>query len=202
MPDVFNRFIPGFEYCFCNFQPNSEEPVRGNTQLRVALLLLKTIFRPDVMAQLPVIFGLIRDVPQDEFFWEYLESILTYISSATEQVDESYMVHLIDDVALNTGGEVMPTLYDKWVNKGIERGIEKGSQKATRESVVELLEIRFGNRPPRIMTWLDQLTDVPTLKQLHRQAATAQSLNEFEMFLETKIQSGVSPSHSSDVPKA
>jgi len=189
VPDVFKRFIPGFEYCFCNFQPNGTDPVLGNTQLRVALLLLKTIFRPDVADQLPVIFQLIRDVPRDNFFLEFLESILTYISSATEQVDESYLGHLIEDVALNTGGEFMPTLYDKWV--------EKGSQNATRDSVVEILEIRFGNRPPQILTWLNQLTDVPTLKQLHRQAATAQSLNEFEMFLKTKVQSGVN--HSSEV---
>ncbi len=83
----------------------------------------------------------------------------------------------------------MPTLYDKWV--------EKGSQNTAREYVAEILEIRFANRPPQILTWLNQLTDVPTLKQLHRQAATAQSLNEFEMFLKTKVQSGVN--HSSEV---
>jgi hypothetical protein len=59
-----------------------------------------------------------------------------------------------------------------------------------RESVAELLEIRFGNRPPQILTWLNQLTDVPTLKLLHRQAATAQSIGEFEKFLKDKIQSG------------
>lgn len=44
-----------------------------------------------------------------------------------------------------------------------------------RESVAELLEIRFGNRPSQILTWLNQLTDVPTLKLLHKQSATAQS---------------------------
>jgi hypothetical protein len=164
----------------------------------VALLLLKTIFRPDLMEQLPVIFGLIRDVPRDKFFWEFLESILTYISSTTEQVDESYLGHLVEDVALNTGGELMPTLYDKWINKGIERG----SQNTARESVVELLEIRFGNRPPQIITWLDQLTDVPTLKGLLREAATTQSIGEFEKRLKDKIQSGVTLNHSSDVPNA
>jgi predicted transposase/invertase (TIGR01784 family) len=191
VPDVFKRFIPGFEYCYCNFQPNSEEPVRGSAQLRVALLLLKTIYRPDLIEQLPVIFGLIRDVPQDKFFWEFLESILTYISSATDQMDESYLGYLIEDVALKTGGEIMPTLYDKWV--------QKGSQKTARESVVEILEIRFGNRPPQVMTWLNQLTDVPTLKGLLREAATTQSIGEFEKRLKNKIQSGVT--RSSDIQK-
>jgi hypothetical protein len=92
----------------------------------------------------------------------------------------------------------MPTLYDKWINKGIERG----SQNTARESVVELLEIRFGNRPPQIITWLDQLTDVPTLKGLLREAATTQSIGEFEKRLKDKIQSGVTLNHSSDVPNA
>jgi hypothetical protein len=119
------------------------------------------------------------------------------LSAARNQpVVESYLGHLIEDVALNTGGEFMPTLYDKWINKGIERG----SQNATRDSVVEILEIRFGNRPPQILTWLNQLTDVPTLKGLLREAATTLSIGEFEKRLKDKIQSGVT--RSSDISKA
>ena len=87
----------------------------------------------------------------------------------------------------------MPTLVEKWMEKGIaqgrEQGREQGIKKNARESVVELLEIRFGNRPSQILTWLNQLTDVPTLKGILRQAATAASIREFEQFLEATMQS-------------
>lgn len=59
-----------------------------------------------------------------------------------------------------------------------------------RESVAELLEIRFGKQPPQVMTWLNQLTDVPTLKGLLREAATAESIGAFEQFIKVKMQSG------------
>ena len=84
----------------------------------------------------------------------------------------------------------MPTLVEKWIDKWRVEGMEKGSQRTARESVTELLEIRFGNRPPQILTWLNQLMDVPTLKGLLRQAATAHSIGEFEKFLESTVHGG------------
>ncbi|MFH0998756.1 MAG: hypothetical protein V1844_25175, partial [Pseudomonadota bacterium] len=113
--------------------------------------------------------------------YNFLESVLTYISSATDRVDEAYLGSLVEGLNLDKGDEIMPTLVEKWV--------EKGSQRMARELVAELLEIRFGNQPPQILIWLNQLTDVPTLKMLHRQAATAQSIGEFEKFLKSTIQS-------------
>lgn len=190
VPDELRRFIPGFEYRLCNFHPYHEEPVRGSQQLRIALLLLKTIFRPDILERLPGIFQLIRELPRDLLGFEFLEAVLTYILSATDQIDDGYLSHLVGGVTLNTGDEIMPTLIEKWIEKGMEKGVEKGSQKMARESVAELLEIRFGKRPPQVLTWLNQLTDVPTLKGLLREAATAESIGAFEQFLKAKMQNG------------
>jgi hypothetical protein len=122
------------------------------------------------------------------------EAVLTYITSATNLVDEAYLGRLFEGRMQSTGGEIMPTLVEKWIEKwrdeGMEKWMEKGSQRTARESVTELLEIRFGNRPPQILTWLNQLTDVPTLKGLLRQAATAHSIGEFEKFLESTVHGG------------
>jgi hypothetical protein len=166
------RFIPGFEYRFCNFQRYHDEPVMGGQRLRIALLLLKTIFRPDSKELLSAIFELIWKLPCDQSGFEFLEAVLTCITSATNLVEEAYLGHLFEGRMQNTGGEIMPTLVEKWIDKWRDEGMEKGSQRTARESVTELLEIRFGNRPPQILTWFNQLTDVPTLKELLRQAAT------------------------------
>jgi predicted transposase/invertase (TIGR01784 family) len=190
IPVEMKRFIPGFEYRFCNFQRYHDEPVMGGHRLRIALLLLKTIFRPDIKELLPTIFELIWELPCDQSGFEFLEAVLTYITSATNLVDEAYLGRLFERRMQNTGGEIMPTLVEKWIEKWRVEGMEKGSQRTARESVTELLEIRFGNRPPQILTWLNQLTDVPTLKGLLRQAATAHSIGEFEKFLESTVHGG------------
>ena len=44
IPVEMKRLTPGFEYRFCNFQHYHDEPVMGGQRLRIALLLLKTIF--------------------------------------------------------------------------------------------------------------------------------------------------------------
>jgi hypothetical protein len=181
------RFIPDFEYCLCNLQPPTDVPEKGSLQLRIALMLLKTIFRPDIQEHLPVIFKLIRELPINQAGYEFLEAVLTYISSATDKVDEDCLSQLVEDAVTCTGGEMMPTLIEKWMKKGQEQGIKKYA----RESVVELLEIRFGNKPPQILTWLDQVSDVSTLKGFLMRAATVESMREFELFLETAVKSGI-----------
>lgn len=42
--------------------------------------------------------------------FEFLEAILTYLSSATDQVDEVYLGKLVEDTTLNSGGKIMQTL--------------------------------------------------------------------------------------------
>jgi predicted transposase/invertase (TIGR01784 family) len=187
VPAPLKRFIPDFEYSLCNLQPPTDVPEKGTLQLRIALMLLKTIFRPDIQEHLPVIFRLIRELPKNQTGYEFLEAVLTYISSATDKVDEDCLSHLVEDAFTHTGGEVMPTLFEKWTKKGEEKGIKN----TVRESVAEILEIRFGNNPPQILTWLNQVSDVPTLKGFLRRAATVESMTEFERFLETAVKNGI-----------
>ncbi|MBZ8181438.1 transposase [Oscillatoria salina IIICB1] len=53
----------------------------------------------------------------------------------------------------------------------------------TRESTIEVLQIRFETVPENINQILDTIENLPQLKQLHRQAVTVDSLQEFEQIL-------------------
>ena len=73
------------------------------------------------------------------------------------------------------------------VKEGIERGIERGV-KAIRESILEILALRFQSIPDELLRQIDKLTELDRLKALLRGAAVAGSLEEFEHFVETGVQ--------------
>ncbi len=58
--------------------------------------------------------------------------------------------------------------------------IEKGMLRSARESVVEALEVKFGSVPEDIPTKLQGIEEREVLKQLHRQAILAPSLDDFK----------------------
>ncbi|MBZ8181437.1 hypothetical protein [Oscillatoria salina] len=63
---------------------------------------------------------------------------------------------------------------------GFERD---GMVQNARESVIEVLQIRFETVPENINQILDTIENLPQLKQLHRQAVTVDSVQKFEQIL-------------------
>ncbi len=66
---------------------------------------------------------------------------------------------------------------------GIEKGIEQGMLNKARESVVEVLEVKFNSIPDDLKQTINNLDNLEVLKQLHRQAIVISSLTEFEELL-------------------
>ena len=133
IPVEMKRFIPGFEYRFCNFQHYHDEPVMGGQRLRIALLLLKTIFRPDIKELLPAIFELIWKLPCDQSGFEFLEAVLTYITSATNLV-----MKRIWGICLRGECRVQEVnLCQRWLRNGLinggMRGWKRGWKRGARE---------------------------------------------------------------------
>ncbi|MBI4750791.1 MAG: hypothetical protein HY774_20125 [Acidobacteria bacterium] len=67
--------------------------------------------------------------------------------------------------------------------KGLEQGLEQGRLKAGRESVLDILEERFGSIPPDVLARIDQINDYSKLKQLHKSAITIASIEAFQNLL-------------------
>jgi hypothetical protein len=68
--------------------------------------------------------------------------------------------------------------------EGHQKGLARGRQSALRESVLELLEVRFGKIPPAARKKVESISDEVALKRLHREAALASSLKSFLAQLE------------------
>ncbi|MFP4395883.1 MAG: hypothetical protein ACLFTI_11525 [Anaerolineales bacterium] len=71
---------------------------------------------------------------------------------------------------------LMDTIAQEWIAEGRRRG----GIYTTREAIFELLDVRFGKIPPSVAATLAEFHDLPHLKALHRRAATAETIEEFE----------------------
>lgn len=66
------------------------------------------------------------------------------------------------------------------LQEGLEQGREEGGLKAVRESVMEVIKLRFNEVPEDEIVRLNAISDFDQLRDLLRLAVTAGSLEEFE----------------------
>jgi hypothetical protein len=62
------------------------------------------------------------------------------------------------------------TVERRGIEKGIEQGIEQGTLAALRNSVLQVLEVRFSPLPDSLMERIRMISDVDRLEQLLRKA--------------------------------
>jgi len=63
------------------------------------------------------------------------------------------------------------------------RGMQRGVVQTSRESVIEVLTVRFEVVPPEVSEGINQIEDVSVLKELHRRAIVIASMVEFQQLL-------------------
>jgi len=71
----------------------------------------------------------------------------------------------------------------RYITSFEQHGVKKGQLQSSREAVIENLQVRFESVPDVIVEVLEAIDDVAELKELHREAVTVSSLEEFQMML-------------------
>ena len=173
-PKEIECFVPDFSYALCDISRFSDEEIRGIVVLKSTLLLLKYILRDELREHLPKILGLLRELTGKKTGMEYLETVLTYVSRGTDKVDEEDVRCAVEEAFPQIGGDIMPTLAEKWIKQGLQQGILQKS----REAVIDILEVRFKVVPQSIVKTLNEISDPSILKILHRKAVEVKSLEE------------------------
>src|SRR5437773_1231875 len=69
---------------------------------------------------------------------------------------------------------------EKGLQQGLERGLEQGRLQALREAVIDLVEARFPPVPGALCAQILAMEDPSELKELHRRAAVASSMEELQ----------------------
>lgn len=119
-------------------------------------------------------------------------TLLTYVAAGSEYVAARDIIEVVDAVYGAQGEKIMATAAREWIEQGIEQGIQRGIQQGiqqgieqgverglaqgVRDSILDLVEVRFGAVPPALATEMAAIDDVERLRGLLRYAATAQSI--------------------------
>ena len=123
--EEFAPFIPDFQYLLWDASRYSDEEIKGEVVLRVALLILKYIFREDLRENFPEMLSLLRNLSEKRTGIEYIETILKYIINAApaENINREDLRAAVDKILPHIGGKIMPTIADLLREEGIQQGI-------------------------------------------------------------------------------
>jgi predicted transposase/invertase (TIGR01784 family) len=177
-------YLPAFRYELCDVSHLPDEEIQGMVLLRVALLVLKYIFRPELRTRLPEVVGLLRELSDKRHGLEYVQVLFKYLTAGTDRLDAETLRNAVHAAELTDHEEmIMVTMAETWVQEGMEKGLQQGLQQGaeqrSREAVIEVLEIRFGTLPEEVLARLNRVKDIKHLKQLHRDAVKTSSLGTF-----------------------
>ena len=113
---------------------------------------------------------------------EYIHTILYYLSDATEKVTRAELGQAMRQQG-REGERVMATIAQEYIQEGLQLGLKQGLEQGRIEThqinVLDLLAIRFEGVDEEVEECITAVTDIPLLRQLHREAATAVSLTAF-----------------------
>ena len=140
--------------------------------LTASLLLMKHIF--DDLKGLRPVFKHLVYLDRDRFLM-----VLQYVIM-TKDIKEGELEEILE----GTGGEVMPTLAQRWLEQGIQQGIREGIREGIRdaqEMVLEAIDAKFGRCPEYLKEKIISIADRIRLKELHREILLKDSLEEISL---------------------
>ena len=188
-PDDMAIFIPDFQYVLWDATRYRDEEIKGAAILRVALLLMKYIFREDLNDRLSGILGLLSDLSEKRTGMEYIETVLKYIvnGAPTDNINYEDLKAAVNKALPHKGDDIMLTIADTLREQGIRQGMQQGMQQGmleeARDMLMQLLEERFGLLSTSIVSQIKAIEEREVLKSLFKQALRVQSLDGFKELL-------------------
>jgi len=182
VPEELRPYQPNFRYHLSDFSHLSDETIRGEIWLRVCLSVLRAIFNPRLRHELDDLANLVFQLYGQRTGVEYIRTIMYYLSGATERVKREDL----EEVLLRQGAKgerVMATIAQEYIQEGIQlgikQGLEQGRIQTLQEDVLDLLHIRLGRVRPQVVGGITAVSNTETLRQLLREAATAETMEAF-----------------------
>lgn len=194
IPEAMQPYTPNFRYALIDLSHYDDAEIKGEIRLRVALLTLKYVFRPELRDHLPDIVALFRDVTAQESGLAALETLLRYLSVSTEWVSEEDLRRAVEQTFIESGGTTVPTIAERWIEEGLQRGLQQGLQQGLKqgesqglrqgllEGIEFALELRFGLDGLRLMPEIARIEDIAVLRVIREGIRQVEKPDELRRF--------------------
>jgi predicted transposase/invertase (TIGR01784 family) len=137
-PELLKEFIPDFQFQLLDISHSADEELKGNTVLRILLMTLKYIFKPELKHKLHEILKLFHEIKDKYSARDYLVALVNYLVSSPGNLTDNEINESISEV-FSQGGDIMATIAEKWIDQGVAKGIEKGIEKGKWDVVKNML---------------------------------------------------------------
>jgi predicted transposase/invertase (TIGR01784 family) len=184
-PEGIRPYWPNFRYELQDLSQYDKSDVRGNSLLQAALLALMRSFDPALPDALVEIIMPLAGLADRNLAVEFLQVVVYYVSATTKDVTVKKVNNAVNTAFKKDGGSIMSGFVEELIEQGKQQGLEEGRQRELRNSILDLLLLRFDAASPSLSNRLEEINDLEALRQLNRQAATAETLSDFEQYLET-----------------
>ncbi|WP_446011611.1 Rpn family recombination-promoting nuclease/putative transposase [Candidatus Electrothrix sp.] len=108
---VLLQHLPEFSPVLHDVARSDDQEISGETAARTLLLLLKYIFRPDLVERLPDLLVQAKTLLTDENGREIMFTLLYYLTEGTDKVDEKTLRTALDQAV--PGGDTMKFISEK-----------------------------------------------------------------------------------------
>ena len=177
LPDALNHVVPSFEYLLCDLSEYSDEEIKGAVVLRVAFLLFKHIFSSNLPEKFPRILGLLKDLLDKRNGLEYLETVLRYVASGSDQIGPEEIEGGIRQIFKGQEGDIMPTAAEHW----IEQGMQQEAMKLLSRQIAKRFQVSSDSVHPMFAGLTTE-----QLEELGEKFLDAESLDEMRRWAEEK----------------
>ncbi|HKV42529.1 MAG TPA: Rpn family recombination-promoting nuclease/putative transposase [Blastocatellia bacterium] len=128
--------VPDFVCQVCDLSDYAVDELRGNLNLRLALLAMKNVFRPDQRQRIEELLEAAKTLPvEDGNGLEYLLTVLMYYTSAARGLRGDDFRAAVRKVLPRQEGRIMSTAVEDWIKEGRLKGLKEGVEKGLKEGV-------------------------------------------------------------------
>lgn len=191
-PAWMTPFVPQFRYHLCDLNRFNDDQLEGEAALRAMLLAFKYIARDELRERVREIALLLERIAAQPGGLDFCRGLLRYLVVGTVKLSELELQAAVTS-AWETGGKLMGTIAQGWLEQGIEQGIQQGVQKGAQQGLetgrrqellagIELgLELRYGITGLTLMPEIRGIADLELLSAIRdgiRTAATPDELRQ------------------------
>jgi len=188
LPEEVKQMIPNYRYQLYDLSQFSDEDIKGNAELMIALSVARDIFKKSGEEFLETIFKAARaleELDEKKTGLQYFETCMRYILTSGPKLTKEQLTTVIKELAVTykEGSEVTMTLAEVLREEGFEEGIEKGEIKTLIKMAIKLLTQKFGVMPAEYSEAITKLNST-NLETLIEGIKDFESLKDVKKFLD------------------
>jgi Uncharacterized conserved protein len=187
LPKEVKQMIPDYRYLLYDLSQFSDEDIKGNAELMIALSVARDIFKKSGEEFLETIFKAaeaLAELDEKETGLEYFETCMRYILTSGPKLTKEQFNTVIRELALTykEGSEVTMTLAEVLREEGFEEGIEKGKKDSLSDLAINRLSKKFGIMPAEYQRKIAEL-DLKMMELLNYEIDNFSIIEDVKKFL-------------------